>query len=194
MEDYVRLEVITVVQSAMQNATGTAYPPQTIVMLKNADGNNIIMIWVSEPDGESIVSELMHFVHERPMAHDLLKNVFASLSDGVRKVVINRLEDHIYYSTIHAERGGQAFEFDSRPSDAIAIALRTNCPIFIMKEIFDAVRHEMSSKEIADIVAMHKAAEERLKDGLRGPDSSETEKRVEIAMKNFKPDPNKNPD
>lgn len=88
----------------------------------------------------AISSELQAHSMPRPMSHDLIRNVLAALDADVSRICVTDLRDGIFYAIIYLERGGQVFEIDSRPSDAIAIALRTGAPIFVDEGVLAEAR------------------------------------------------------
>jgi len=102
-----------------------------IVVLKDVQGNAILPIWVGVYEANAIALEIEKVQTPRPMTHDLLKNVFLGLDVRVDKIVVNELKDDTFYALIWVEREGQMMTIDSRPSDALALALRMDCPIFV---------------------------------------------------------------
>ncbi len=102
-----------------------------IVILKDVDGNNILPIWVGIYEANAIALEIEKVSTPRPMTHDLIKTLLLGLSTGVKKVVVNELRDDTFYALIWLERDGDIISVDSRPSDALALALRVDCPIFV---------------------------------------------------------------
>jgi bifunctional DNase/RNase len=106
-----------------------------IVVLKDLNGSSILPIWVGIYEANAIALEIEKVQTPRPMTHDLLKNVLLGLDVRVQKVVVNELKDDTFYALIWVERGGQIMSIDSRPSDALALALRVDCPIFVDDEV-----------------------------------------------------------
>lgn len=102
-----------------------------IVVLKDVQGQAILPIWVGAYEANAIALEIEKVQTPRPMTHDLLKNVFLGLDVQVRKIVVNDLRDDTFYALIWVEHGGEVMSIDSRPSDALALALRMDCPIFV---------------------------------------------------------------
>lgn len=102
-----------------------------IVVLKDVNGNAVLPIWVGIFEANAIALEIEKVSTPRPMTHDLLKTVFVGLGAGVRKVVVNELKEDTFYALIWVEREGEMISIDSRPSDALAIALRLDCPIYV---------------------------------------------------------------
>jgi len=106
-----------------------------IVILKEACGSGILPIWVGVYEANAIALEIEKVVTPRPMTHDLLKNVLVGLDANVRKIVVTTIKDDTFYAVIWLERNGTLVSIDSRPSDALALALRIDCPIFVEDEV-----------------------------------------------------------
>jgi uncharacterized protein len=102
-----------------------------IVVLKDINGNTVLPIWVGIFEANAIALEIEKVSTPRPMTHDLLKTVLMGLEAGVKKVVVSELKDDTFYALIWLERDGHLISVDSRPSDALALALRLDCPIFV---------------------------------------------------------------
>lgn len=102
-----------------------------IVVLKDVNGNTVLPIWVGIFEANAIALEIEKVSTPRPMTHDLLKMVLLGLEAGVKKVVVSELKDDTFYAVIWLEKGGEMISVDSRPSDALALALRLDCPIFV---------------------------------------------------------------
>jgi len=102
-----------------------------IVILKDVNGNTVLPIWVGIYEANAIALEIEKVATPRPMTHDLIKSVLSGLNTGIRKVVVNELKEDTFYALIWLERDGELISVDSRPSDALALALRLDCPIFV---------------------------------------------------------------
>src|SRR5579863_1721167 len=102
-----------------------------IVILKDVGGDSVLPIWVGVPEANAIALEMEKVSTPRPMTHDLIKNVLTGLETQVHKVVVTELREDTFYAVIWLERGGEVISVDSRPSDALALALRVDCPIFV---------------------------------------------------------------
>jgi len=102
-----------------------------IVILKETCGDGILPIWVGVYEANAIALEIEKVVTPRPMTHDLLKNVLVGLHTHVQKIVVTNIKDDTFYAVIWLERDGTTIFVDSRPSDALALALRIDCPIFV---------------------------------------------------------------
>jgi len=106
-----------------------------IVILKDVNGGSVLPIWVGIYEANAIALEIEKVTTPRPMTHDLIKNLLMGLETRVHKVVVNELRDDTFYAVIWLEREGQVISIDSRPSDALALALRVDCPIFVEDEV-----------------------------------------------------------
>jgi bifunctional DNase/RNase len=131
-----------------------------IVVLKDVQGNTILPIWVGVYEANAIALEIEKVQMPRPMTHDLLRNVLLGLDVRVQKVVVNELKEDTFYALIWVERDGQVMTIDSRPSDALALALRVDCPIFVDEEV---LKNSKVSSAFSD-----KQNNEQLRDWLEG--------------------------
>jgi uncharacterized protein len=102
-----------------------------IVILKDVKGDAVLPIWVGGFEAQAIALEMEKMSTPRPMTHDLIKNVLTGLEAHVHKVVVTELREDTFYAVIWLERAGEVISIDSRPSDALALALRVDCPIFV---------------------------------------------------------------
>src|SRR5246127_289358 len=125
-----------------------------IVILKDVGGETVLPIWVGVYEANAIALEMEKVATPRPMTHDLLKNLLIGLDAQVRKVVVNDLRDDTFFAVIWLEREGNSISIDSRPSDALALALRCDCPIFVEDEglkiskLASAISDKVSSEEL----------------------------------------------
>ena len=101
-----------------------------VVVLQEKGGERLLPIWIGQPEAESIVMQMHNMKRARPLTHDLCKNLIVSLDAKLRRVQITRVENNTYFGELHLEREGRIIHVDSRPSDAIAIALRLDAPLF----------------------------------------------------------------
>ena len=108
-----------------------------IVVLKDDEEKFFLPIWVGIFEANAIALQLENVSTPRPMTHDLLKNMIAELDAQVTRVVINDLRDSTFFAQIRILTGGKTLEVDARPSDAIALALRTEAPIFVAQSVLD---------------------------------------------------------
>src|SRR5207248_4103746 len=102
-----------------------------IVILKDSGGDTVLPIWVGVYEANAIALEIEKVSTPRPMTHDLIKTLLLGLGTGVRKVVVNELREDTFYALIWLEKDGELITVDSRPSDALALALRLDCPIYV---------------------------------------------------------------
>jgi len=102
-----------------------------IVVLKGVSENAVLPIWVGVYEANAIALEIEKVPTPRPMTHDLIRNLLLGLEAGVKKIVVNDLKDDTFFAVIWVERNGEMISVDSRPSDALAIALRLDCPIYV---------------------------------------------------------------
>ncbi len=116
-----------------------------IVILRDLDGKAVLPIWVGVYEANAIALEIEKVTTPRPMTHDLIKNLLMGLGGGVSKVVVSDLQDDTFFAMIWVERNGEMIAIDSRPSDALAVALRLDCPIYVEDEVLS------SSKNVAAV-------------------------------------------
>ena len=106
-----------------------------IVILKGSDGNTLLPIWVGVFEANAIALEIEKVATPRPMTHDLLRNILQGFGCSVRKVVVSQLKDDTFYAVIWLMQNGNLISVDSRPSDALALALRMDSPIYVDEEV-----------------------------------------------------------
>ena len=106
-----------------------------IVILKDVNGSTVLPIWVGVYEANAIALEIEKVTTPRPMTHDLIKSLLLGLSTSLRKVVVSELKDDTFYAVIWLDRDGELISVDSRPSDALALALRMDCPIFVDEQV-----------------------------------------------------------
>jgi len=118
-----------------------------IVILKEIEGEQTLPIWIGLLEATAIASEIEGVTFSRPMTHDLLKNILDKTDTKVKRIEICDLKDNTYYAIIHVTSKGKALSIDSRPSDALAIALRTRAPIFVSDEVLEKSKQIEASAE-----------------------------------------------
>jgi hypothetical protein len=118
-----------------------------VVVLKESQGAAILPIWVGIYEANAIALEIEKVQTPRPMTHDLLKNVLIGLNVHVQRVVVCDLKEDTFYALIWMERDGETMSLDSRPSDALALALRLDCPIFVEDEVLKNSKMSSSATE-----------------------------------------------
>jgi bifunctional DNase/RNase len=121
-----------------------------VVILKDIASEAMLPIWIGVFEANAIAMEIEKAVPQRPMTHDLLKNIIAQLGASVERVVITDLIDSTFYAVIVLEVGGEKVIVDSRPSDAIALALRTDSPIFVAEHVLRSSRSVISSRDLEE--------------------------------------------
>ncbi len=116
---------------------------QPIVLLKVEGKNRFLPIWIGHPEAAAILMKLQNAELPRPMTHDLLATIIEQLSASVASVLVTELRDNTFYAVLSSRRAGRRYELDSRPSDAIALAVRTDAPIFASAELLGCERHRV---------------------------------------------------
>jgi bifunctional DNase/RNase len=128
---------------------GLLFDPRSsmyILLLKEIDGNDTLPIWIGKPEADSIALALGKVATPRPLTHDLVKNIISGLKVRVSRIVVTEIFDNTYYSLIYLTDGKKEVPVDSRPSDAVAVALRVNAPIFVE----DGILEKKSSDELEE--------------------------------------------
>ncbi len=108
-----------------------------IIILRDRDGQRVLPIWVGVFEANAIALQMENVSTPRPMTHDLLRNVIEDLKGQVTKVLISDLKENTFYALIYVDVAGELVAIDARPSDAIALALRTQAPIFVEESVID---------------------------------------------------------
>ena len=129
---------------------GIALDPITnmpIIILKDVDERKALPIWVGIFEANAIALELEKVTTPRPMTHDLIKSVLDGLGVTVRQVIVNDLKDNTFFAVIELNSNGAVINIDSRPSDAIALALRVNAPIFVTEKVVAQAKSVEISEE-----------------------------------------------
>ena len=116
-----------------------------IVVLKDVGGDTVLPIWVGVYEANAIALEIEKVTTPRPMTHDLIKNLLIGFDAHVHKVVVNELREDTFFAVIWMERDGKIMSMDSRPSDALALALRLDCPIFVDEEVLKSSKSASST-------------------------------------------------
>ncbi|MFA6091685.1 MAG: bifunctional nuclease family protein [Elusimicrobiota bacterium] len=123
-------------------------PNECIVFLEETTGNRLLPIWIGLAEGQAIAIRFSGIVLPRPLTHDLLLSAVKALGWSVEKIVVTDLRENTFYANIHMKKGSEERTADSRPSDAIAMAVRAGCPMFVKKTVFD--RCQVLSKPISE--------------------------------------------
>jgi bifunctional DNase/RNase len=152
------------------NIKGLMIDPITnmpIIILRDQEGQRILPIWVGVFEANAIALQIENVQTPRPMTHDLLKNIIADLSAQVERIVVTDLKENTFYALIHLRTNGHSIEVDARPSDAIALALRTRSPIFVEEAVIQNARSVESSRESSmDVTRLQKWLEGLSEDEL----------------------------
>ncbi len=150
---------------------------QRMVMLREADNRRLLPIWIGPAEAEAIATALQGHEPPRPMTHDLLKNVIAELGGKVQHIAITQLQDSTYYARIVVEIRGVRKEIDSRSSDAIALGVRCDVPIYVAEPVFEQAG--MTGDEEGEGEAEAEADEEQEAPALPSPRPSPRAERDE---------------
>src|SRR5215472_2008191 len=118
-----------------------------IVILRDVGGNTVLPIWVGVYEANAIALEIEKVSTPRPMTHDLIKTLLLGLNTGLRKVVVSELKDDTFYAVIWLDRDGDLISVDSRPSDALALAPRLDCPIYVEETV---LKHSKVTSSMSD--------------------------------------------
>jgi uncharacterized protein len=138
-----------------------------IIVLRDQEGHRILPIWVGVFEANAIALQIENVQTPRPMTHDLLKNIIDDLSAQVERIVVTELKENTFYALIHLRTNGHSIEVDARPSDAIALALRTHSPIFVEEAVILNARSVESSREASmDVTRLQKWLENLSDDEL----------------------------
>ena len=119
---------------------GLLFDPRSnmyILLLKEIDGNSTLPIWIGKPEADSIALALGKVETPRPLTHDLIKNIADGLKIKITKIIVTKIQDNTYYALVCLNDGKKETFVDSRPSDAVAVALRARAPIFIEDSIIE---------------------------------------------------------
>jgi bifunctional DNase/RNase len=143
-----------------------------IVLLKTADGSRYLPIWIGHPEAAAILMKLQNATTPRPMTHDLFADVLAQLDVRIVRITVTELRENTFYAQITVAQDGQEVEIDSRPSDAIALAIRTEAPIFADERVIEESGIEFEGEE----------GEEQ----IRGEPVSLTQEQIEEVTSKFK--------
>jgi bifunctional DNase/RNase len=123
---------------------------QPIVLLKAVDTNKFLPIWIGHPEAAAILMKLQGASTPRPMTHDLLSDVLDQIDAKCEKVSVTELRDNTFFASITISMNGSELEIDSRPSDALALAVRTSAPIFAADDVIEESAIEFEGEEVED--------------------------------------------
>ncbi|MBW1992289.1 MAG: bifunctional nuclease family protein [Deltaproteobacteria bacterium] len=135
-------------QMVVSGLTIDPFTNSPIMILKDVESEKAVPIWIGLLEATAIASELENIKFSRPMTHDLLKNIMETMEIKVTKVEVCDLRDNTYFALIYLNREGREFSIDARPSDAIALALRAKCPIYVADAVIQKARRvDLSAQE-----------------------------------------------
>ncbi len=137
-----------------------------VVVLKDSEEKNTVPIWIGIIEASSIAAKMEGITISRPLTHDLIKNLLDTFDLKLKKIVICDLKDNTYYATLNIEHEGKIVEIDSRPSDAIAISLRTNSPIYVKKKVIEASKSNSLAEREKEISETDKEQWSKILDEL----------------------------
>jgi bifunctional DNase/RNase len=141
------LEVILEVEMKIRGLMMDPMTNMPIVVLKDMSGDAVLPIWVGIYEANAIALEIEKVTTPRPMTHDLIKILLMGLEASIKKVVVSELKDDTFYALIWLEREGHLMSVDSRPSDALALALRHDCPIFVDDKVLQTSKNSTTVSE-----------------------------------------------
>ncbi|HEV8686778.1 MAG TPA: bifunctional nuclease family protein [Gaiellaceae bacterium] len=121
---------------------------QPIVLLKTKDGNKYLPIWIGQPEAAAILMKLQGASTPRPMTHDLVTDILGQLDAQVTRITVTELRDNTFYAQITVQMDGNEIDVDSRPSDAIALAIRAEAPIFAADSVIEESAIEFEGEEV----------------------------------------------
>ena len=121
---------------------------QPIVLLKTTEGNKFLPIWIGHPEAAAILMKLQGATTPRPMTHDLVTDMLSQLDAQVVRITVTELRDSTFYAQITVQQDGSEIEVDSRPSDAIALAIRAEAPIFVADRVIEESAIEFEGEEV----------------------------------------------
>jgi bifunctional DNase/RNase len=140
VDEPAKSEVQTLIEVQIRGLMLDPVTNMPIVVLKDIASDLVLPIWVGVFEANAIALELEKTAMPRPMTHDLLRNVARSLGASVTRVVVSDLKEDTFFATVWMEQDGEAIAVDARPSDAIALALRADCPIYVSKRVLGRTR------------------------------------------------------
>ena len=178
--DRIQMEILGLSTSP---SSGGAYA----LILNEIDGNRRLPIIIGTFEAQAIALELEHIKPPRPMTHDLLKNMIQSFDTQVNSVYINDLSEGTFYAQILYDRNGQQVEQDARPSDAIALAVRFDAPIYVAPEVLDeaGIISESSEEEGAEGGATSQQVDEEIKGDMSKIEVLESKLQTAIETENY---------
>ena len=142
-----------------------------LVVLRDVDEERYLPIWIGQFESEAITLELQGMARERPLTHDLLKSTIQEMGGSVRHIHINNLSKDVFFAVINIDAAGDTIEIDARPSDAIALAVRLNAPIYVDKNVMDRAGIRPDRNVEPEILGLADDLHERSEGGERVDES-----------------------
>jgi bifunctional DNase/RNase len=119
-----------------------------MIVLKDVAGDSVLPIWVGIFEANAIALEIEKSATPRPMTHDLLRNALRAFEAHVTRVVVSDLREDTFFAVIWIERHGEVMTLDARPSDALALAMRSDCPIFVSRAVMESARNQQKGRDV----------------------------------------------
>jgi bifunctional DNase/RNase len=126
------------IESVVESIRVSLVTNQRVVILKELEGERYLPIWIGPFEAEAIAMELQGVEAARPLPYDIMKTIIGDLGGRVRRILVTTLRDDVFFATIIIEAAGRQVEVDARPSDAIALAVRTKVPIFVDESVMES--------------------------------------------------------
>jgi bifunctional DNase/RNase len=145
---YIRAEVVRMQEMLIYGVSFDLVGKQPIVLLKTSDGNKFLPIWIGHPEAAAILMKLQSQTSVRPMTHDLVSDMLEQLGASISRITVTELRENTFYAQITVVQDGQEIEVDSRPSDAIALAIRAEAPIFAADDVIAESAIEFEGEEV----------------------------------------------
>lgn len=121
-----------------------------VVILSSSDSDRLLPIWIGHYEALAIAMELSGVTSRRPLTHDLLKSTITTMGGKVQKVEVTELKEQTFYAKIYIEMNGSILKVDARPSDSIALALKTKVPLYVAEELFQLKRPDKEGMDLSD--------------------------------------------
>lgn len=142
-----RMVEVAVARLGLDGSTNTY-----VVILREANGERVLPIWIGQAEAESILLEMNQVKKERPLTHDLCKSLIVGLGGVMRRVQITKVQKGTYFAELHIDKDGEQYRIDARPSDSIAVALRVPAPIFAEESLLSLPGEESGDDEAEETI------------------------------------------
>lgn len=164
---------ITMIEAIVDSIRVNLVTQNRVLFLREIQGDRHLPIWIGEFEAQAIVLEMQGMTPQRPLPYDLMMGILSDLDARVARIVVNDLSHDIYYARIVIERAGEFFEIDSRPSDAIAVAVRAHCPIFVDDTVMERAGVSITEEDGSE-AAVNDDSGRRPPSGVPGEDEGLT--------------------